>query len=379
MQIQDKPEVLDFYGLTPIKGQAIYRFLHVTDIHKSPLGRIPSSRSQSYHSDCSLENLALAEAIRALSADVVVNSGDLFHLKAQSVYQPESLNHHAEEIRLLRVPFISIPGNHDMPSSSYEELGKSAYYNVMKQTPNAIDLGTTVDEEGKTALAPSSHTVKVENGQTSFPINFYGIPYMKRDRLLEQMAKLNEDIGDSFGLNVVLLHGDFFPDGYNSPFFDPISYSILSQTLSNASIFCLGHIHQSYPVAQLAGPKRTQYISKPWSMGRVVKDYHATTDVLEHQHKPSFSCITVYIGEDGNLAVDIQYGTIPHKGFKESFMLDSVREEIKDSQQMHDYIAKLRASSASQSLTPEEYLNNLGDSIEQEVRDLILYHIQKAE
>lgn len=379
MSIKDNPETLEFYGLKPVKGTPIYRFLHVTDLHKSPLGRIPSSRSATYHQDCSQENLALADAIRALQASVVVNSGDLFHLKAQSVYQPESLNHHAEELRLLRVPFISIPGNHDMPSSSYEELGKSAYYNVMKQTPNAIDLGTTISEDGKTILSPSHYTVEVKLSTTTLPINFYGIPYLKKDRLLEQMAKLNQDIGDQYGLNVVLLHGDFFPDDYKSPFFDPIKYSTLSQTLSNASIFCLGHIHQSYPALQLQSPTRTQYISKPWSMGRVVKDYHATTEILENQHVPSFTSITIYQDADGQLLVDLQYGTIPHKGFKESFLLDSLREEIKDSQQMHDYITKLRNSNASQSLTPEDYLNSLGDNIEEEVRELILLHLQKAE
>lgn len=367
------------YGIKPVEGEILYRFFHITDAHNSPLGRIPSSRTENYFKDTEREYQNLHIASVELKAQAVASSGDWFHLKSQALYHPESMSYTADKMEQFDIPFIHIPGNHDLPNSSYEEIKKSAYFSVMRMTSNAIDLSTSTSEDGNSIqLTPRSWTPP--DSQTSFPITFWGLPYFKKERLLAEMDALNERMTES-GINVVLLHGDFFPDGYPNPFVEPIFYSELCRRIGKANIFCLGHIHESYSVHTQASEQngRPQFISKPWSWGRVVRDYHQSTEVLENRHKPSFACVTAFISETGAVAVDIQYGVIPHRPFEEVFLRESVVEEIKTSVTTSEYIQKLREGLAESEISdPQSFLDGRLETQPQRVREIINDHLQRA-
>lgn len=379
MKLEATPEIYNRYGLTPVKGQVLWQGMHITDLHLAPLGRIPSSRTQTFHEDVAAEYGELAIAAKGLDVDAIMCSGDLFHLKATSVYYPETLTYHADVLESLGKPFISIPGNHDLPNSSYQEIFRSAYHAMVRQASNATDLATVKASDGSFCMGNTSvpFPINLSQGGHAMEVVVHGLPFYKREILLEELAKLNERL-DPTKINVILLHGDFFPDAHPNPFVQPIPYSQLLSTVNRGNIFCLGHIHLSYDVHVTTENGTLQVISKPWSFGRVSRDYFQSTDVLELRHKPSFGFITLYLNEAGTLAVDVQYGVVPHRPFEEVFLRESLAQEIKESVAVSEYVQQLKKGATENMVDPDAFMVKHEGELPEKVKALINKHLLEA-
>ena len=116
--------------------EILFQALHITDPHWNPLGKIPQSRTETYFEDESLEYQSLRAHLARHPGAPLLISGDLFNIKAQAQYSPESCNSYRERLSQLTQsspqgnPIYTIPGNHDLPSSSLKEIQRSIYLNT---------------------------------------------------------------------------------------------------------------------------------------------------------------------------------------------------------------------------------------------------------
>lgn len=382
------------YGTNKPEGQVLATLIHITDAHNCPIGKSPTARTDTYHEDTQAEFNELAEAVKDFSAAGVINSGDFLHLKAQTLYHPDTINQLAARVESIPASFYTIPGNHDLPNSSYDEYNRSAYRAIMRSAPNAVEL--SVERYG---VEVSSHKTPMLNGVVSplKGIRVWGLPFYKEESTLLKLEELAVRMAEFASenpmvINVVALHGDFFPDSFSHPFVEPIYYSKLVMTLKHAHVFCLGHIHLSYDVHATTANGIPQVISKPWSFGRVIKDIHQSSDILENRHKPSFGLIQIVRSEAGQITINCQYGVVPHKGFEQAFIRKTVAEEVKEKNQVSQYVntLKLQAqeSDADPSLVMKENLTSVlfkgadGDPeklrVANRTHELIESHLEKA-
>ena len=94
---------------------------------------------------------------------------------------------------------------------------------------------------------------------------------------------------------------------------------------------------------------RYQYISKPWSFTRVMKEYfkdlgpECDGTVDDSSHKPSYSLIRV--GEDGSekerQVLQFDNVKLSYKEFKEAFREDVLKKEVEVSDEVKSFIGQL--------------------------------------
>lgn len=342
------------YGTTKPLGEVLATLIHITDAHNCPIGKSPTARTDTYHEDTQAEFHELAEAVKDFAVAGVINSGDFLHLKAQTLYHPDTINLLASRVESIPSDFYTIPGNHDLPNSSYDEFNRSAYRAIMKSASNAVELS-----EARWGVDIPPHKTPLLNGEVSAikGIRVWGLPFYKEESTLLKLEELSVRMEEfakenPMVINVVALHGDFFPDSFSHPFVEPIYYSKLVMTLKRAHVFCLGHIHLSYDVHATTANGIPQVISKPWSFGRVIKDLHQSSDILEHRHKPSFGLIQVVRSPEGQVSINCQYGVVPHKDFEQAFIRKTVAEEVKEKNQVSQYVNTLKMQAQESDADP---------------------------
>ena len=175
-------------------------------------------------------------------------------------------------------------------------------------------------------------------------VSVSGLPYVPSKHLLEAARKHNEMLEGVGGMRVVLMHPDAMPRNDFHSFFELFSYDQILDAMPNGDIFCFGHIHHSFPVYVRRNPVtgRSQAVSKPFSFGRVVKDYFATSQVEELLHKPMYSLIEI-----GSSGVDISYRDIDYVGFETAFVRDTLKKEIERGVGVSTFLDKLKADFGS--------------------------------
>lgn len=301
------------------------RLAHICDLHNNPLSRVPESRTDSYHADVKYELDSLFSHLRMDGVSGLLVSGDFFNLKNPALYSPADLTYYKKVFTegLGGIPLYTIPGNHDLPQSSYANLEKSPYW-VFAQL-----MGCDV-----------SHRVVSLGGGVSLS----GLPYVPPKLLLEAAARHNELLEGVGGLKVVLMHPDAMPSNEFNSFFELFSYAQILDAVPNGDIFCFGHIHHSFPVYVRRNPVtgRNQMVSKPFSFGRVVKDYFATSSVESLLHKPMYSLIEIGAG-----GVDISYREIDYVPFESAFVPDKLNREIERGVGVSTFLEKLRSDFGS--------------------------------
>jgi hypothetical protein len=140
----------------------------------------------------------------------------------------------------------------------------------------------------------------------------------------------------------------------------------------------MGHIHASF--APWQDPVRNVTISKPWSIGRVIKDYFNQTEVLEKQHIPAYSVTEIEDTPDG-LALNMYYKPIPGiKNGLDIFQLDSLQTQLEKSKEIQQFIQGLRQQISSKddvffTENPMAYLQKL--NLQKEVFDIVTEYLNK--
>lgn len=361
------------------------KIIHVTDLHIAPVGKVPASRVEASYQDTVWEELnTLKEDIEKESPDVICVTGDIFHYKSPTSYHPYDISRMAEYMDSLCAPVLVIPGNHDLPASSMARLRESPLWLLSRSARN---IKMCDSEE---YIRKPIYTF-VNRGDA---YRIWGIPYMPLDTVTSLLRELDRNISDTKTENItdiVMIHADFIPDANVNVFFKVYSQYSLPYLCPHADIFLQGHIHLSFPPLMIDrgfsvpvegyapviednhSPMPSRYmISKPWSLGRVVKDYFNTTDILLHQHVPSYAVVTEN---------SIEYKPLSRfRPSSEVFQDDSLKKDVESSKMVSSFVDGLekRFGSSEKALeiqTPEDMLNTMPS----EVRATIQEYLEKAE
>lgn len=338
------------------------KIVHCSDLHFNPLSRIPQSRTDSFHEDIKSKWDWLCGFMAEQNIKIGLISGDIFHLKRSSEYHPRDINYYTRLIQSSGAMWYSIPGNHDLPASAYDNKDHSAYQTLCNATSNLNDISWSA----------------VSFGEGESIVNVIGIPYLKLKQTMEALPGINEGLSKYQGIKIVLLHIDALPDPGDFTMWDIVKYDQILDLVPNGDIFCLGHIHQGYDVYSRAQGERTQLVSKPWSFSRVVKDYYNKTDIIEYRHKPSVAVINICRDTIG-CSVQIDYHEIPHRSFESAFQRESIQRQLENSAKVRSFIEDLKQSYGDAHKAfdiADPNLTLAGMEISSTVRDIINQYLE---
>ena len=331
------------------------KILHFTDPHLNPLNAIPQGRTGSFHEDVLAELTALREVVVREDIALVCLSGDVFNLKRPERYRPQDVIHYRDIFESFNVPIFCIPGNHDMPLASVDEMHRAPYTLLVEATPNMRDVSHKVVKFGSVTVS--------------------GVPYYPSDGIESRLEHHNSKL-DPGVRNVVLLHLDVYPDvARRPPWIEGLDYDDLTRLMPNATIFLMGHIHVSFDVE--ARKESRQLWSKPYSFGRVVKDYFATMEDIAVRHVPAY-CIL----EMGEGYVEARYDHVPHRPPDACFRLDTLQRRLERNEKLRDYLESLEDSvhpSEFRLESPADWLRARRAEIPEPVQAIIDEYVPEVE
>ena len=175
-----------------------------------------------------------------------------------------------------------------------------------------------------------------------------------------------------------MIHVDATPEKMLVTLWESFSYQALADCFPKNSILFMGHIHASFPPWQ--DTARNVTISKPWSIGRVIKDYFNQTDILEKQHCPSYSVLTLEDTPEG-LSMDMRYKELQgHKKGVDIFQMESLQTQLEKSKEIQSFIQGLKTSLSNTAdnvfftQSPTAYLQGL--NLQKEVFDVITEYLK---
>lgn len=364
------------------------KIIHLTDLHFNPLHKIPQSRTAGFHRHIKEKWGHVCSVIKEEKIKFGLISGDIFHLKNPKIYCPEDISYYAKLFEDTGIDWVTIPGNHDLPDSSFDQLEKSPYNLLVKATNNLFTLVRPIVLDplnNVRAVYMDSFSYKNEEENLNFksvPINIYGYPYYPLSSITCNLNKINDRMEQSGGFNILLLHMDVIIDPNVFLFWSVAGYDTILDKLPNADLICLGHIHQSFPVYKRINPKtkRIQLVSKPWSFTRVAKDYFNKIDIFEKQHKPSYSLITIN-QTINNFDVQIEYKEIPFTPFEKAFKKDVLKKQLESNLTIKSFMEEVKKNfgtvdKAFKVIDPKDYLNQI--TIQDEVREMLNKYIEEC-
>lgn len=362
------------------------KFIHITDPHLPPVDSVPQGRTLNLPFEILEKFKEVYQACRMHNAPLLV-SGDWFHYKEPSKYSPEDLNFWIQNLSAIfnpgtpeeKVMIYGIPGNHDMSRSSFKNIYKSPYLTLKLGLKGVY---VDVSENPQTFQHSGEYNCPqdlLENGylkhkvpNPSFTIN--GVHYLPIPALCDSAISLNQSIkqrAEQFVSEktvdsvITLLHPDAYPNLPPIPGIVSLTYAQLSHNFWRSDVLVLGHVHLSYsPETTMVKEEGSAYsmewpviTSKPWSLTRVAKEYHATTDVIEHQHIPSYSLIEVsyfYKITEDNVVLDkrefnisyVELGSV--KPARDVFRGDDLKKLVERSQKIQDFVSSIKQDSISE-------------------------------
>lgn len=363
----------------------ILKIMHLTDLHFNPLHHIPQSRTSAFHKHIRDKWNYVCDVIEEEEINFGIVSGDTFHLKNPKRYYSEDITYYSKLFERSKINWVGIPGNHDMPESSFDQIEKSPYNLLVKATDNlkSIVKLCKVKDVGTVLMDHFQYTSGVEGlNFKEVPINVFGYPYYPLSRTMDSLGQINNRIGRNGGFNILMLHMDVLVDPNIFLYWSVAGYDSILDKLPNVDLLCLGHIHQSFPVYKRINPVsgNVQMVSKPWSFTRVAKDYFNKTEIYEKQHRPSYSLIT--IEQDVNkFNVTVEYKEIPIAPFEKAFKKDVLKKQIENNIVIKDFIEEVKknfgsVSNAFEIINPEEYLK--GINMSEDVRNMLNYYLEEG-
>lgn len=364
------------------------KIIHLTDLHFNPLHRIPQSRTAGFHRHIKGKWDHISSIIKEEKINFGVISGDIFHLKNPKIYCPEDISYYAKLFEETEIDWVAVPGNHDLPDSSFDQLEKSPYNLLVKATKNLYTLVRPIvmnKENNIKSVFMDCYSYKYQKDNlyfNSIPINIYGYPYYPLSSIICNLEKINERMGCDEGFKILLLHMDVIVDPNIFLFWSVAGYDTILDKLPNVDLICLGHIHQSFPVYRRINPitKRLQLISKPWSFTRVAKDYFNKIDVFEKQHRPSYGLITINQSKN-NFNVQVEYREISFTPFEKAFKKDILKKQLESNLTIKSFMEEVKKNFGSidkafKVINPKEYLDKI--SMEEEVKNMLNKYIEEC-
>lgn len=362
--------------------------IHITDPHLPPLDSLPQGRTNTLPEDIKNKLLEVGEVSRQHNNSPILISGDFFHYKDPNKYSPRDLNYWTSVFREAfgHTKVYGIPGNHDMPRSSVLRLPDSPYTTLVNSLESIfVDV--------------SDNPVSIPETENCPEVVISGIPYLPIKELLQQerVDAFNNLLPNrltqvkhsgKYTIQIGLFHTDAYPKVPPIPGIDYLTFTQLAQIFHRVDFFVLGHVHLSFNSETLTSQDGfPQIISKPWSLTRVAKEYHATTDILEHQHRPSYSLLEFIKRKDeqGNLLgydTKASYHEISHRPPEEIFKRDDIKKVIERSNKMQDFVASLLKDTKGDGVfftnSPDEEFNRNKAHLSREVIDMVEKYLARA-
>lgn len=375
MECAKLPEI--FYGA----------IAHLTDTHFPPFaaGNIPQGRTETFFEDQDKEWYAFVQLCKDSGVRAVVISGDIVHLKEYSHYRVRDIHRICNMLNALGVPVYLIPGNHDLRNSNLDNYGDSVLRAVVRMSEsNSINVMDHVQTISLTA----------EGVDNAIDISISGSAYASLEDTFERgLPALNDRLANAPGFKIGLVHTDAMQKGakYLPGHGIMASFDDVLDALPAADLVCGGHIHHGSGIYAREVDGRPQWYSKPFSFGRVVKDYFATSTDMREQHIPTCTIVN-FVAPDasnpGAVQVRMVETIIPYVPFERAFVPDQLKRILEREQEMSAVLGKISdirdqiaanandPTAVQELITPDTVLASM--DIQKDVRDVIAHYRRRA-
>ena len=260
----------------------------VKDMHnRAGLGK-PLGRTDTFDEDiANKDKQVIAECLKR-GISHVINTGDLFDIKAPSSYGLTANYKTADRYKAYSdagITLMSILGNHDLPMSSLDNIDKSAYWFFSNKAGLFKHIGDCTPTIDGYVVSNTPHVIG--------NVNIWGIDFRPSvDAQLARLAEVQQLIESSYSdyINIVVIHEHCTPAKSTESWTHSITYKKLSKTCPNVDVFLCGHLHKGFePYENDNG----QIFINPWSFTRLARNYYAVNE----EHTPQVDVIDFDTGE----------------------------------------------------------------------------------
>lgn len=303
--------------------------LLIGDVHLSDSP--PSVRTETYTQDI-LDKLEFCVNYANEHTDVIVQLGDMFHVKAASKNSHALVQATAAVLSKFNGRVLIVPGNHDLSQDRLESLSKQPL-GTLALTPN-VELIDGFDEE----------------------TGIYGIPYL--DNIDEMRGRIRIGVPPWHDTKLFVTHASIFPPGKNPPY-DHITADHLE---TDGIPLAWGHIHDPVPFFQ-AGEFKAWFCNN----GAISRGSLHTETV---KRKPK---VTLFDSEV--LGCPFTSVDVPHKPAEEVFRLVAHAEKVESEERLNEFLGSIQETNLT-SLSMEDVLSSpslsdLSDQAKAELAEII--------
>jgi len=263
--------------------------------------------------------------------DTLILTGDIFDKKYPSSYSFTALNDNINIIRKLKNEIgnvITIPGNHDLPYSSYKNVDKSVY-NLILDTVTDVSY-STYEKEG---------------------VLFWGVPYTTDDTI-EEIRKIHDKM-PSYKKNVLMVHEHFLPF---SGVVDDLKFTSFYRynelyEFEKIDYFVMGHLHRGFDSTYIERKDGSrQWFINPYSLFRLSRNYYSISD----QHTPEIVIVDTDTSEAKHFKLRV-------RKFEDVFNLNLIDDKEEDLSK--DFIEKLNEDISHKEVSYEHFIMSLDANV----------------
>ena len=299
----------------------------------------PIGRDESFETDIISKIDEIITIAQHVDCYDVICTGDLFDIKAPSLYDLKVLKANETVLNKFKAAGItlhSIAGNHDLPSSSIDRKHDSVYqYFAQHNIINDIEAHKTEELCG----------------------------YDYRTTTTELLDHLSTDELST----IVVVHEHVFPDDVTVPagFDNHITYTQLITTLkrnkrSKCKVVVCGHLHKGYPLQEIDGI----LIINQWNLTRLARTEYA----LNNDHKPE---IVIFEIDNGQLT-DYTTHTLHSRSPEQCFVQKEIERNLQLDVNIKSFISQVTSFNNETNITEQL---NITDN---KVKELVQHYIERA-
>ena len=278
----------------------------------------PRGRTETFHTDILDKLKQIVELGKEHKTTNLIITGDVFDIKAKSLYTLDIIKENFTAIQLLKRQFkniYTIAGNHDLPYASLQEKPHSFYqFCIDNQLFHDI----------------ASNPTTIDNTY------LYGIDY--QGDWNKTLAILNHHDTKDNNPKVVVIHEYLVPVG-ESLNMETHSYKELEH-LKNHTAIITGHLHKGYPT----DTSKTPIIVNQWNMTRLARGY-----MTQEHHTPEVTLIDIDLFE-----TTITHIPLKVKDYHSCFMVDDNEKEKTLDNALYSFTQRVLESGFSQVLDFDE-------------------------
>lgn len=216
-----------------------FRFLFVGDIHATE--RSPRSRKDKIFESFDVKMKEIKDFVDEYGVQCVIHAGDLFHSTDATRVSYRLVNYMYRWIRSLDVPFLMVPGNHDMESGKVSSLFRRP-------------LGLLFEANVAQNLLEGVYVAE------GLDIAVWG---------KEDLSVV--DFPDSESFNIVVTHQPVLPE--RRRWFEKSYYTYEALQKKSLDMVLFGHLHWDCGIVQLDNARKT-IVANPGAILRLASHEH---------------------------------------------------------------------------------------------------------